>query len=99
MEEDKLFFLLSLYAHWQICTKCRHFLFSFWVLLFCCVLYTYIRTHIEQRRMFCMLPLHNFLVFFLSKTMAEREKKKREEVLTIPPGFILEFVVILMISF
>jgi hypothetical protein len=31
--------------------------------------------------------------------MAEREKKKREEVLTIPPGFILEFVVILMISF
>ena len=36
--KDKLFFLLSLDAHWQICTKSRHFLFSFWILLFCRVL-------------------------------------------------------------
>jgi hypothetical protein len=73
MEKDKFFFLLSLYAHWQICTKRRHFLSPFG---FYCSVECYIYIHIQQR-IFCMLPLHNFLVFFFVREVRRTGKKER----------------------
>lgn len=63
-------------------------LFSFWVLLFCWVLYMYISSYIQQR-IFCMLPLHNFLVYFFFCPKEERTGKRRGRGLTIPSGFFL----------
>jgi len=68
----KISFSFSLHAHWQICTKRRHFSFLF---LGSIVLLSTIYIHI-QRRIFCTLPLHNFLVFFFLRKERRTGKKR-----------------------
>jgi hypothetical protein len=73
--KDKLFFLLSLYAHWQICTKRRHFSFLLLgsiVLLSVICIYGYI----QQRVFYICFRCIIFSYIFFVRIDGRTEKKE-----------------------
>ena len=105
VEKDKLFFS-SLYTHWQICTKCRHFLFSLLdSIVLLSMLYTSQYIHMGAKESSSSSIQLGCIIFSLSlagsfsvreeERKRERKRKYRRYLLV----FSYTFVVILMISF